>query len=159
MVVNVAATGSPVQTLFGFIVVGFSRIWVRWILTTMLRFGASVTRGNLGVCYILQYTSSPVFTQPLSQYESRVVCLKKWLHVIELDRVATPFSEEASNCTRKLYFGEMSKCVCTVRFWICPEGIQLLPDLDWRTSGSRLSNGQTACPSWDFFHLVSIHPR
>ena len=47
-VVNVAATGSPVLMLFAFIVVGFSRIWVRWILTTMLRFGASVTRGNLG---------------------------------------------------------------------------------------------------------------
>ena len=35
--IDVAATGSPVLTLFAFIVVGFSRIGVRWILTTMLQ--------------------------------------------------------------------------------------------------------------------------
>ena len=40
---------------------GFSLIWMKWILTSMLRIRVSTTRGNLGDWYTLHYNSSPVF--------------------------------------------------------------------------------------------------
>ena len=58
--------------------------------------------------------------------------------MIEFDKTAILFCERASNCTNILYFGELSKYFCTLRFWVCPDRIGLLPDLLWRPSGSLL---------------------
>ena len=40
------------------------------------------------------------------------------------------------NCTNILYCDELSKCVCTVRFWVCPDRVQLLIDQVECLSGS-----------------------
>ena len=58
--------------------------------------------------------------------------------VIEFDRIAISFSEQASRSTNILYCGELSKYVCTVRFSVCPDRFQLLSDLVEHPSGSRL---------------------
>ena len=58
--------------------------------------------------------------------------------MIEFDRIAIPFSEHASKCTKTQYCGELSKYVCSVRFWVCPDRVQLLSDLVKHLSGSRL---------------------
>ena len=72
----------------------------------------------------------PLFScKPPYRYKSLAVCQKEWLHAIEFDRIATPFSDQALNCTNILYCDELSKCVCTVRFWVCPDRMQLLSDL------------------------------
>ena len=74
--VSLEFPGSPVQTLFRF---DSRRVW--WILTT-------VTSGIDIPCSIIPRQSSGT---PRSQYKSRTVCLKEWLHVIEFDKIATPF--------------------------------------------------------------------
>ena len=89
---------------------------------------------------------------PFSQYKPQVKCWKKRLRGIVFDRTAILFSERISDCTNVPYFGEHSKYFCTPRFWVYPDRIELLPDIDWRTSGSRLWKTRTACPFWDFFN-------
>ena len=61
---------------------------------------------------------------------------EKVVHAIEFDRIAIPFSEQALHCTRVMYCDEISKCVCTVRFWVYPDRIQLLFDQVECPSGS-----------------------
>ena len=74
--------------------------------------------------------------------------------MIEFDKIATPFHEKASNCTNILSFVKIPKYFCILRCWVCPGRIGLLPDLFWRTSGSRLLRTLTAfffevSSSWD----------
>ena len=63
----------------------------------------------------------------VDRYKSLVVCLKEQLDAIEFGRIATLFSEQALNCTKILFCDEISNCVCTVRFWVYPDRIQLKP--------------------------------
>ena len=58
--------------------------------------------------------------------------------MIEFDKTAILFFKRASNCTNFLYVGELSKYCCTLRFWVCPDRIGLLPDLHGCPSGSLL---------------------
>ena len=58
--------------------------------------------------------------------------------MIEFDRIAIPFSEQAWNYTNILYYDELSNCVCTERFWVYPDRAQLLSELVEHPSGSRL---------------------
>ena len=87
-------------------------------------------------------TTSPLQSSciPLSQCITQVQCWEERLRGIVFDRTAILFSERVWNCTNVLYSysGELSPCSCTPRFWVCPDRIEFLPDLDWRTSGSRL---------------------
>ena len=57
------------------------------------------------------------------------------------DRTAILVSERVSNCTKKLYFGEILRVFVYTfapQFWVYPGRIALLLDSDGCTSGSRL---------------------
>ena len=144
----------PVLMNFVLTIIGFLESVTSTSFWTCSEFGTSVTRGNLGDWYILQWSSSPVFMHTKSQI---AVCLKELLHAIEFDRIAIPFSKQALNCANTLYWYKLSNCACTVRFWVCPDRIRLLADLVEYPSGSRRWRTLTVCPSWFFFLLGSVH--
>ena len=121
------ATSLPVLMPFAFTIMGFFESVKGRTFRLCCEFGTSVTRGTLGDRCTL------------------------------FDRIAIPFSETASNCTHILYCDKLSKYAFSVRFWVCPDRIQLLSDLVEHPSGSRLWRTLTACPFWGFFLLGSVH--
>ena len=58
------------------------------------------------------------------------------LRVIVFDKIGILSSERALNCTKTLYFDEVSKYACMVRSLACPNRIEFLPCFDRRPSGS-----------------------
>ena len=124
--------------LFALMVSGFSRFGIRR-RRPCCEHGVSTARGNFRDWYTLQYESSPVFTHTtFPNTNSQVVCCRERLHVNEFDETAILFFERVSNCTNFLCFDEVSMYCYTLRFWVYPDRIELLPDLGSRTSGSRL---------------------
>ena len=53
---------------------------------------------------------------PISQQKSQVECCRERLRAILFDKIASLSSERALNCTNTLYFDEVSKYFCMVRF-------------------------------------------
>ena len=117
-----------------------------------VRLSVTLEIGKLCSMTLLQSSCAP-----LSQYTSQVKCWKERLHGIVFDRTAILFSERASDCNNLLYFGELSNYFCTLQVSVYPDRIELLPDFDWRTSGSLLWKTRTASPFWDFVLPESIH--
>ena len=122
-----------------FTVVGFSRIRVRWILTTMLRIRRKCnTRKPWGLIYLASRVLCDHFSciPLIHEYQIAVQCaVKEYIACMSSsDRIALHWDlSQASNCTQKtVLYTELSKCVCAR----CFSG--LYPDLLWRTSGSRL---------------------
>ena len=119
--------GFPVHAWFAVVVGGFSHFGIRRILTSMLRiwrkYDAAVILGIDVLCSINPLQSSCI---PHSQYKIAGWVLKR---AIACDRVATLFFERASDCTQILCFCEFSTYFCTPRFWVCPDRVELLPDL------------------------------
>ena len=91
------------------------------------------------------------------QYMSQVVCWEEQLRGIVCDRTAILFSERASNSTFLLFFWWILQVFfCTARFWVYPDRIELLPDLDWHHVHF-CEKTRTASPFWDFFLPELVH--
>ena len=73
---------------------------------------------------------------PLSQCKLQEVCCGERLRVIVFDKIAILSSERALNCSKTLYFDEVSKYFCMVRSLACPSRIEFLPCFDRRPPGS-----------------------